>query len=205
MKKKRMDAKQFFQGSYFNKNGELDWSVIVRKSIIFISIFVLIFLVVFAFLRPQVEGIAKFVTQSMGYPGLFLFTLWVDMFIVPLSVDIIFPFSMHYNPVTFLTIISLASALGGLGGYWIGRLLGHLKIIKRITSNFSQDGAQLIRTYGVWAIVIAGLTPIPFSTVCWLSGMVEVKFFKVVLASLSRIPRMIIYYYALKGGLTLFF
>jgi membrane protein YqaA with SNARE-associated domain len=205
MKKGNENNQPLRKSSYFNERGDLDWSVVIRKSLIFISFFVVAFLVIFAFMRPQMEYIARFVTETLRYPGLFLFTLVVDMFIVPLTVDIIFPFALHYNPVSFLAVVSIASALGGLGGYWIGRLLGHLPIIKTITSSFSQDGEQLIEKYGVWAIVIAGITPIPFSTVCWISGMLHVKFSKVALASLSRIPRMIIYYYALKGGLTLFF
>ncbi|MDC7245037.1 MAG: VTT domain-containing protein [Sphaerochaetaceae bacterium] len=197
--------KLVFKKSYFTEEGELDWSVIVRRTVVFLSIFVALFLTVFAFLRPQMESIARTVTVDLGYPGLFLFTLFVDMFIVPFSVDVVFPFAFEFDPVIFLAVISFASAIAGIGGYWIGRLLGHLSIVRTITGGFSEDGERLIKKYGTWAIVIAGLTPIPFSTVCWISGMVHVDFSKVPLACLSRIPRMILYYYALKGGLRLLF
>ena len=94
--------------------------------------------------------------------------------------------------------------LGGIGGYWIGRLLGHLKIVQQVTGGFSKDGRRLISRYGEWGIVLAALTPIPFSTVCWISGMVKVRFLYVVFATFARIPRMIIYYLALMAGFTLF-
>jgi membrane protein YqaA with SNARE-associated domain len=123
------------------------------------------------------------------------------MFIVPLTVDVIFPFSSNFNVIPFLLFLSIGSSIGGLGGWMIGRLLGHLSLIKKITSGFTTDGEQLLKKYGGWAVVIAGLTPIPFSTVCWMSGMVRVPFSHVVLATLSRFPRMIIYYLAVQAGL----
>ena len=196
--------KLFTPTSFFKDDGKLDWHNIVRNMIALMAFFILFFLLLFAFLRPQMQAIALWVTQTFGYVGVFLYTFVVDMLIVPLTVDVIFPFAHNYSIVPFLLTLSVASSLGGLGGYWIGRLLGHLTIVKVLTSRFTHDAERLIEKYGVWAIVIAGLTPIPFSTVCWISGMLKVQFFHVALATLSRFPRMIIYYLAVQAGLMVF-
>ena len=193
--------KFLISSSYFKADGNLDWNNIVKKAIVLIAFFIIFFLLLFAFLRPQMQSIALWVTQNLGYLGIFLYALFVDMFIVPLTVDVIFPFSSNFNVIPFLLFLSIGSSIGGLGGWMIGRLLGHLSFIKKITSGFTTDGEQLLKKYGGWAVVIAGLTPIPFSTVCWMSGMVRVPFSHVVLATLSRFPRMIIYYLAVQGGL----
>ncbi len=190
--------------SYFKLDGTLDWTHLVKKAVIFISFFIIVFIILFVFLKPQMQTVAKWVTETLGYSGVFLYTFIVDMFIVPLTVDIIFPFVSHYNTVPLLLTLSIASSLGGIGGYLIGRLLGHISIIKAFTSGFTQDGESLIKKYGVWAVVIAAITPIPFSTICWMSGMVKVPFLYVALASLARFPRMIIYYAAVKAGLMIF-
>jgi len=177
---------------------------IIKKAIILIAFFIVFFLLLFAFLRPQMQSIALWVTQTLGYMGIFLYAFFVDMFIVPLTVDIIFPFAHNFDTIPFLLMLSLGSSIGGLGGYMIGLSIGHLSFIKMITSGFTKDGEQLLRKYGGWAVVIAGLTPIPFSTVCWMSGMVKVPFVHVALATLSRFPRMVIYYAAVQAGLMIF-
>lgn len=193
-----------FRESYFTREGDIDWKVLLRKGIVFILFFLVLFTALFVFLEPQREAIARYVSDHSGAPGLFLFALLVDMFIVPLTVDMIFPFAVEYPPVVFLSLISAGSMLGGVGGYWIGRLLGHLKIIQQITGGFSEEGRRLINRYGEWGIVLAALTPIPFSTVCWISGMVRVRFLYVVFATFARIPRMALYYVMLMAGTTLF-
>ena len=193
-----------FKESYFTREGDIDWKVLLHKGIVFILFFLVLFTALFVFLEPQRETIAQYVSDHSGAPGLFLFAFLVDMLIVPLTVDMIFPFAVEYPPVVFLSLISAGSMLGGVGGYWIGRLLGHLKIIQQITGGFSEEGRRLINRYGEWGIVLAALTPIPFSTVCWISGMVRVRFLYVVFATFARIPRMVLYYVMLMAGTTLF-
>ncbi len=196
--------KFFISSSYFKEDGNLDRHNIVRKMIVLIAFFILFFLLLFAFLRPQMLAIAVWVTQTLGYVGIFLYAFFVDMLIVPLTVDVIFPFANNYQTIPFLLTLSIASSLGGMGGYMIGRLLGHLKIVKVLTSHFTNDAEKLINKYGVWAVVIAGITPIPFSTVCWISGMFKVRFSHMALATLSRFPRMVLYYAAVQAGLMIF-
>ncbi len=195
----------FLSAPLFDKDGNLDWYQLISKTIALMAFFIIVYAIALFFIRDQYHVIGLWVISHLGFSGLALFVLVTDMFIVPMSVDIIFPFVLEWNPVLLLTTMSLASAAGGIGGYWIGRLLGHLKIIKAITARFSSDGERLINIYGGWAVVIAGLTPIPFSTVCWLAGMLKVNFYYFMLATLSRIPRMIIYYLAIRGGLAFVF
>jgi len=189
----------------FNDEGDLQWGHLIQKTIALIALFVLLYSIALYFIKDRYHDIGAWVTQQMGLVGVALFTFFVDLFIAPVSVDIIFPFTFNWSPVPLLLVMSLASMLGGIGGYWIGRSLGHLKLIKRFTANFSVNGGRLINRYGPWAVVIAGITPIPFSTVCWLTGMLHVKFYPFALATITRIPRMIIYYLIIKGGLAFIF
>jgi membrane protein YqaA with SNARE-associated domain len=50
-------------------------------------------------------------------------------------------------------------------------------------------------------VALAGFTPLPFSTICWIAGLLEVRSKVVLLAVLSRIPRIILYYYMIQGGI----
>lgn len=97
----------------------------------------------------------------------------------------------------------VSSILGGFSGYIIGLKLNKLKFVRDFTYSYRDMGSHLIKKYGVWAIVIAGLTPVPYSTVSWIAGMLRLKPTSYLLGSLSRIPRIIIYYLLIKAGVTL--
>jgi membrane protein YqaA with SNARE-associated domain len=204
-KKKESKGINFFSSPQFNQEGNLEWGQLIQKTIALIAFFVVIYSLALYFIKDSYHDIGAWVTQKMGLAGVSLFTFLVDLFIVPMSVDIVFPFVVGWNPYTLLLMMSLASMAGGIGGYWIGRLLGHLSFVKRFTATFREDGGRLINRYGPWAVVIAGITPIPFSTVCWIAGMLKVKWYSVAIATLSRLPRMVIYYLAIRGGLSFIF
>ncbi|MDX9934615.1 MAG: VTT domain-containing protein, partial [Sphaerochaetaceae bacterium] len=194
-----------FNISWFKEDGNLDWRQIIFKAVLLMLFFLIIYAIGLYFVRNEYQKIGSWVSSNLGLSGIALFTFLTDMLIVPMSVDIVFPFVLNWDPVPLLLTMALASAVGGYCGYWIGRLFGKIGFIRRITSGFSDDGERLVNKYGVWAVVIAGLTPIPFSTVCWISGMLKVHLLWVALATISRLPRMIIYFAILKGGLFFLF
>ena len=99
-----------------------------------------------------------------------------------------------------LALICIASVLGGLGGYYIGHKLKKRKWVIRLTSGFREKAEDLFHRYGRWAVVLAALTPIPFSTICWTAGIFNMKFEKFWPTTLFRIPRMILWYYLILLG-----
>jgi len=47
--------------------------------------------------------------------------------------------------------------------------------------------------WGVYAVIIAGLTPIPYKVFCWLSGILELELSRFILASvIGRFPRFLL-------------
>ncbi|MFA6688991.1 MAG: YqaA family protein [Sphaerochaetaceae bacterium] len=197
---------QFVGGSgLFKANGSVDWRQLLLKTAVLMCAFLVIYAIALYFVKDEYAEIGQWVITHMGHRGIGVFVFLVDMLIVPMSVDLVFPFVLTWNPVSLLSVMGIASALGGYAGYWIGRLLGAIPFIRRFTTSFSRDGERMIARYGVWAVVIAGLTPIPFSTVCWLAGMLKVPAGRTLLACFSRIPRMVIYYLIFTGGLWVIF
>lgn len=87
----------------------------------------------------------------------------------------------------FATLTTVASVLGGMFGYLIGlfffdltepliRQLGYWDHYLRASQWFDQ--------WGVWAIFVAGFTPIPYKVFTIAAGAVAMAFFPFVLASL---------------------
>lgn len=122
------------------------------------------------------------------------FVSFIESIIFPIPPDVmLIPMVLAHREkfLRFATICTIASVVGGVGGYLIG--FGLFDLIGRpIFSLYGHDEAlQLAREsfaeYG-WLIVIGGgLTPLPFKIVTIASGAMELNPLTFVLASiLSR-------------------
>ncbi|MFO8065687.1 MAG: VTT domain-containing protein [Spirochaetia bacterium] len=176
---------------------------LVRKSVGLLGILLGATLVLIA-LDVPVEAYAERVVSRGGLIGVFLVVWMMDMFIVPVSMDVFYPFTVTWQPWSLLSVMSVASVFGGACGYWIGRGLYHLPFVQRTVSGYYERGTKIIERYGVWAVVIAGVSPIPFSAVSWIAGMVRMPFQYYILAALSRIPRIVGYWALVRAGVLVF-
>ena len=176
--------------------------VVLKTLLFFIAVF-FVYLILLVFFSEEIKAAGTWAIEYFGLGGVFLFVYLVDTFIVPASGDLVFPFTFGWNPVTLLLTMSAASILGGFSGFLLARKLSHIKRIQDAVKYYRERGEALIKKYGSWAVVLAGLTPIPYSTVSWIAGIMNMPIHHYLLASLSRIPRFILYYLAVQGGLIL--
>lgn len=134
--------------------------------------------------------------EVMGYRGVALFVYLVDTFIVPLTVDVVWPFVVSWPAWKAILIMGIPSALGGFSGYGIGRLIHLIPNIRSWTETHIQGkNGKLIQQYGAFGVFLGGLTPIPFTTVCWLAGIFRIDAKRVLAACfVSRLLRMSLYY-----------
>lgn len=171
--------------------------VTIIRTVISIGILIGIVYLGKIFIKSELENIGLLFFEKFGLIGLFVDVYIVDTFIVPATPDLFLGLlvAAGHSQIAGLSLICLASVLGGISGYWIGNKLGRRKIVQKLTGKYQQRGEALFQRYGFGAVIIAGLTPIPFSSVCWLAGMFKMKFSFFFLATLTRIPRMLIWYY----------
>jgi len=148
----------------------------------------------------QLEEAGEWLSRTLGYPGVFLFVYLIDTFIVPATGDIVFFFTREWDPAALLTVLSAASISGGFCGFLIGKFLVHLPWVHEMTSYYRKRGSRLIERYGIWAVALAAFTPLPYSTISWIAGMLGLPSDRYLLASLLRIPRFILYYLAIRGS-----
>ena len=97
--------------------------------------------------------------------------------------------------------MSLASILAGQLGYLAGKSLSLWKFLHKFTHRFKTRGEELFLNFGFWAVVLGSLTPLPFSATCWMAGHYKLEYGKFFLATLFRIPRMVIYYLAVYASI----
>jgi membrane protein YqaA with SNARE-associated domain len=194
-------GRSFRKDTLIKKDGTLDVPQLIVSTIILMVIALVLVYAEVRVLRThairQIPFVQK-VFDKLGYEGVALAVLLIDTFLVPLSVDMLWPFVMSWPAVDAILLMGIMSGLGGFLGYWIGRLIHKIPFVTKWTESFVQknDYGKLLQHYGAWGVAMAGLTPIPYSTVCWISGIFQINWKQVLLACFaSRLLRMVIYYF----------
>jgi membrane protein YqaA with SNARE-associated domain len=176
-------------------------SNIVRLAI-FVAAIVLLLLVLRYTLGDYLEYYGELLVERFGYGGMFAATLFMDTFIVPVSPDIIIFVSIAGNVNTFWAIftIALASMIAGNLGYLIGKFLGNRKVVMKRLEKYERKGRYLMKKYGLWAVIVGAMTPIPFSAICWLAGILDMKYTHFLAGVLWRVPRFLLWYIIIGMG-----
>ncbi|MEA3558727.1 MAG: VTT domain-containing protein [Candidatus Thermoplasmatota archaeon] len=188
---------------------ELD-DIDIKKNLIklgvILGVLLILIIILNLLLGDQIEIIGIQWLDKFGYTGIFLSTFLMDTFLSPVSPDFILLVSMagDVNVLGVLSIMSFASVLAGNAGYFIGRFLGNRKIVRKRIEPYERRGHYLIEKYGIWAVIIAALTPIHFSVVSWIAGMLEMDYKQYLVGSLWRIPRFMFFYVVFSLGFSLF-
>jgi membrane protein YqaA with SNARE-associated domain len=137
------------------------------------------------------EGTKEFFIQN-GAWGLFIlsfaeasfFPIPPDFVLLPLA--LISPGKALY----YAAITSIASTLGGIFGYLIGKRAGRPILSRFIKEENFHKIEDMFARYGGWAVAVAGFTPIPYKVFTIASGVFRMNFSIFFIATvLSRSAR----------------
>ncbi|WP_245189575.1 VTT domain-containing protein [Lunatimonas salinarum] len=90
-------------------------------------------------------------------------------------------------------ILSLISYLAGAFNFNLGRWIRNTRFFVRIRRTWLQNSLLQLQRYGGYLIVVAALTPLPFSAIALLSGAGNVDSRTYYINSLWRIVRYFVY------------
>ncbi len=100
--------------------------------------------------------------------------------------------SLDYKWI-WLALIALISYAGGVTAYFLGTKLHKLpRIHTWVDIKFAQQFHQ-IKKFGGLLIVIAALTPLPYSPICIISGVIDYPFKRFLILVMSRFVRIALY------------
>ena len=153
-------------------------------------------------LHEELRWAGQWSVEVLGYAGIGVGIMASDMFTLPIPPDFYLAVAVTGGLGALGTIASASagSILGGIGAFAIGRWLGNARFTARLVTPFRERGTRLVQRYGSVAVIIAALTPIPFSIVCTLTGMMGMRWGRFLPATLFRIPRFVLYFYAIQLG-----
>lgn len=137
------------------------------------------------------EGTKEFFIQN-GAWGLFILSFTEASFF-PIPPDIVLlPLAMISpgKALYYAAITSIASALGGVFGYLIGKRAGRPLLSRFIKEENFHKIEDMFSRYGGWAVAVAGFTPIPYKVFTIASGVFRMNFTTFFIATvLSRSAR----------------
>lgn len=92
-----------------------------------------------------------------------------------------------------VTALAFMSYFAGIVGYYIGSYFNSTRVYRLLRKNYLGKFDKLFNRYGGFLVIVAALTPIPFSGVCMIVGAVKYNFRKFIWISLLRFVRFTVY------------
>ena len=128
------------------------------------------------------------------YGGLALFVLaFCESSFFPIPPDVLLIALCMANPpgsFWYAAICSLGSVLGGILGYGLGRFGGRPLLERWVSAERVQLVQRYYQRWDVWAVAVAGFTPIPYKVFTISAGAFLLNLIRFVIASLvSRSAR----------------
>ncbi len=97
----------------------------------------------------------------------------------------------------YALLLTVISYFAGLTAYFFGRYLHNTRLYRYLRERYLQRTELLLQEYGLYLILVAALTPVPFSGVAMLVGSVHYPVRKYILLSLSRFAKFAISAYVI--------
>ena len=102
----------------------------------------------------------------------------IDTLLIPMGV-------LQPNFAIFFAIVaSIASVLGALAGYWIGKQFGSPVLRFFVSESKIYKSESMFKKYGMWAILVAAVTPIPYKVFTILGGALNLPLKTFIWASI---------------------
>jgi membrane protein YqaA with SNARE-associated domain len=153
--------------------------------------------------RPQLESVGAWFVSHFGLAGVAAGTFIADgfHFPVPPQFYMLLATAAHADPVAVLAATSVGSLGGGAAGYLVARRLGHIQRVARWLERATGNTKQLIgERYPYRSAVAASMSPVAFSVLCYLAGLLRVRSGPLIVLLVLRVPKIVLYYYLVRVG-----
>lgn len=160
-----------------------------------LAVFIALFILFKKFAKPE-----NFEFLKPIYDNPFLvFTIYTlsEIFFGIIPPEVFFIWSTSANDLNTyifdISVLAIISYMAGLLGFWIGVKLNSTIIYRFIKRRYLIKYQKYLNEYGFFVIVVAALTPLPFSGISMLMGSVNYPFRKFWIYALSRFIRYGVY------------
>ncbi len=154
------------------------------------------------FFKEPLTQFANWIVHTFGLAGVLVGIAASDIFTSPIPPDtfIFIAATSDFPAAPMLAAICITSIACGSASYFLGPQLRRIGFIQRRIERWRPRGEVLFQEYGVWAVAIGALSPLPYSITCWMAGIYEMPYKKFFAATLFRAPRIVAYYFIFVVG-----
>ena len=177
------------------------WHLLGRSVLAIAVVFGLVGLLGFAF-RSELVRAGQWFIDRLGYTGMGVGTFMADglHFPIPPQFYMLAAITRGSPARPVLAAIVVGSLAGGHLAYGLAAKVRSIRFFMRGAERVNRSLRKLIERYGAWALVIGSLTPVPYSFLCYLSGLNHVPYRLFAVVCLLRIPKIVVYYYLIVAG-----
>ena len=149
----------------------------------------------FSFLNPIINML-----EELDHVGLAIYTFFEVLLVIPPIEVIYYPLVQLNVDTWYLYLLNvvvfniLASALG----YFVGMKVGYPFLRFFASEEVLEKAKKLFDKWGILAVALGALTPVPYTIVVFIAGISKMDFKKFMVAGiLGRVPRYVIGGYVL--------
>lgn len=155
-----------------------------------------------SYFRAPLEHVGRAFVDRFGYVGMTLGTFIADGFHFPIPPQfyMLLAITSGVSQVAAFAAITLGSLAGGFAGYKFAARLAHIEVVRKRLEPSRVQAQQLFDRYGYLAAVLATFLPIPYSVLCYLSGLNGLPYRVFFVLSLCRIPRLVFFFFVIRFG-----
>ncbi len=182
---------------------ESDLKKLLWKTLLGIVILVVLIGILSHFLKGPITQFSGWFIEYLGVYGVGLGILISDAlpaFMIP-DAFLVFAVAGKLDDFPVIFYSCVGSMIGGSISYLLGMyVFPKMEFAKNFIDRHEENLKPYVEKYGVWAVVLAATTPLPYSWMAILVGTLKMPYREFIAASLARIPRFVFYYYAIKLG-----
>lgn len=155
-----------------------------------------------SYFRAPLEHVGRAFVERFGYAGMTIGTFIADGFHFPIPPQfyMLLAITSGVSQLATFAAIALGSLAGGLAGYKFAAHLAHIELVRKRLEPSRLQAQQLFDRYGYLAAVLATFLPIPYSVLCYLSGLNGLPYRVFFVLSLCRIPRLVFFFLVIRFG-----
>jgi membrane protein YqaA with SNARE-associated domain len=149
-------------------------------------------------LQAPLERLSHWFVDQFGLAGVFFGILVMDALPATTHEPMLFigyEGGLGFWPVFFAG--STASVLSGYLGYLIGMVVGNMPWVKAQFERYHIY--EFYARYGRTAVIVAALTPFPYSIATWAAGATRLSMLDLTIGCLFRIPKVLFYFSLIVG------
>ena len=181
---------------YYNYTGFYKFvGISVKKAILPILLFIAVLLAVNEYVI-NINHVLVTVTETFSPIGILLVFLASESLLGLVPPELFIAWAgKSESPVLHLSLLALASYLGGIFSYFIGKAITKIRSVHNYLENKMSKHIKNTEKWGGFLIIVGALLPIPFAMTSIAAGIINYRFRHYLLFGLLRFVRF--YGYAL--------